>query len=293
MAYRQLPSDGGSIEYLVAGPENARDLLLFHLGTPCAAVPFDSLTRAAAAAGMRTAIYSRPGFGTSARRPGRIIADEAATSAALADHLGYERFYTAGWSGGGPVALACAALLPDRVRACLTLGSIAPWHEAGAVSDGWFKPEVLADWRHLGSADEGELIPEFEAAMHSVRGRTVRSWAADPRANAADREATLAPGGFGVAIVRSMRRAVATGYFGFLDDNVAEARDWGFQVADIRVPVVIRHGEPDGYVNVAHGRWLAQTIPGACGVFLPDAGHTSIMQPWDEVIGQLVEAGAT
>ncbi len=285
--------DGGIIEYIADGPEDADDLLVFHLGTPCAATPFAGLTRAAAAAGMRTAIYSRAGYAGSTRRSDRTVADEAAITNALADRLGYDRFFTAGWSGGGPVALACAALLPDRVRACLTLGSIAPWNEAGAVSDRWFKPEVLADWRHLGSADESELIPEFEAAMHAVRGRTVRSWAADPRANAADREATLAPGGFGVAIVRSMRRAVATGYFGFLDDNVAEARDWGFQVADIQVPVVIRHGEPDGYVNVAHGRWLAQTIPGARGVFVPDAGHTSIMQPWDEVIGQLVDAGVT
>ena len=281
---------GGEVEYVVDGPEDAPELLIFHLGTPCAAVPFDSLTRAAAAAGMRTAIYSRPGYGASARRPGRLIADEAATSAALADLLGYERFFTAGWSGGGPVALACAALLPDRVRACVTLGSLAPWHEAGDVSIGWFEPAVLADWQHLGSAPEPELVPEFEAASALVARRTVRGWASDPRANAADREATLAPGGLGRAIVGSMRRAVSTGYHGFLDDNVAEARDWGFRVAAIRVPVVVRHGIADGYVNVAHGRWLVETIAGARGVFPPDAGHTSILQPWDEVAGLLVQA---
>lgn len=293
MTYRRLHLPGGIVEYVVDGPEEARDLLLFHLGTPCAAVPFDGLTRAAAAAGMRTAIYSRPGFGDSSRRAGRSIAAEAATSAALADHLGHDRLFTAGWSGGGAAALACAALLPDRVRACLTLGSIAPWNEAGSISDAWFRPEVLADWRHLASASETELVPEFEAAIHGFIGWTARSWAADPRANAADREATLAPGGLGHAIARSMRRAVASGYFGFLDDNVAEARDWGFRVADIRIPVVVRHGEDDGFVNAAHGRWLAQTIPGARGVFPPGAGHTSIMVPFEEVIAELVEAGAT
>ncbi len=292
MEYRRLPLDGGTIEYVVDGPEDAPNLLLFHVGTPCAAVPFDGLTSAAAGAGMRTAIYSRPGYAHSTRRPGRLVADEAATSAALADYLGYKRFFTAGWSGGGPVALACAALLPDRVRACLTLGSLAPWHEAGDVSTAWFAPEVLADWQHLGTAEERELIPEFEAATAAVARQTVQQWAMDPRGNAADREATLAPGGLGDAIVRSMRRAVSSGSFGFLDDNVAEARDWGFRAADIRVPVVIRHGVPDGFVNVAHGRWLAEAILGARGVFPPDAGHTSIMQPWGEVIAQLVEAAA-
>lgn len=290
MGYRRLPVDDGSIEYLVDGPEDAPDLLLFHVGTPCAAVPFEGLTRAAAAAGIRTAIYSRPGYGRSTRRRGRVMADEAATSAALADRLGYRRFLTAGWSGGGPVALACAALLPDRVRACLTLGSLAPWHEAGEISKAWFAPEILADWEHLGSADERELIPEFEAATAAVARRTVRTWAMDPRSNVADRVATLDTGGLGVAIVRSMRRAVSAGYFGFLDDNVAEARHWGFRAAGITVPVVIRHGVRDGFVNVAHGRWLAETIPGARGVFPTDAGHTSILQPWDEVIGQLVDA---
>jgi pimeloyl-ACP methyl ester carboxylesterase len=290
MGYRQLAFDGGVVEYLVDGPKDAPDLLLFHVGTPCAAVPFDGLTKAAAAAGMRTAIYSRPGFGRSTRRPGRAMSDEAAISGALADRLGYQRFFTAGWSGGGSVALACAALLPDRVRACLTLGSIAPWNEAGAVADAWFAPEVLADWRHLGRDEERELIPEFEGAIGRIADMTARRFATDPRANAADRAAANGPERLGRTIARSYRRAASAGFFGYLDDNVAEARDWGFRVADIRVPVVVRHGEADGYVSVAHGRWLAETIPGARGVFPPTAGHTSIMVPFEEVVGQLVEA---
>ena len=118
MGYRRLAFNDASIEYVVDGPEDAPDLLLFDLGTPCAAVPFDSLTRAAAAAGMRTAIYSRAGYGTSTRLEGRSIADEAAISAALADSLGYERFHTAGWSGGGPAALACAAAVGAGAGTC-------------------------------------------------------------------------------------------------------------------------------------------------------------------------------
>ena len=87
-----------------------------------------------------------------------------------------------------------------------------------------------------------------------------------------------------------MRRAVSHGYDGFLDDNLAQARDWGFRVADIRVPVVVRQGALDKLVHIEQGRWLAATIPGARGVFLDDAGHGSIALPWTDVISELQAA---
>lgn len=289
MAYRTLPFDGGEIEYVVDGPEDAPDLLLFHLGTPCAAVPFDGLTRAAAAAGMRTAMYSRPGYGRSSRREGRSIADEAAISAALAGHLGHDWFFTAGWSGGGPVALACAALLPDRVRACMTLGSIAPWHEAGGISQFGFAPDDEREWEQLGSEAASEMIPDFQAVASKGHERTVETFAQSPRSNDLDR-AVLGQDGLGEAIASSMRRAFMTGWHGHYDDNVAEATPWGFRVADIQAPVVVRHGDGDRWVGIEHGRWLARTIPGARGIFPPGAGHSSILVPFEDIVRELVEA---
>ena len=109
----------------------------------------------------------------------------------------------------------------------------------------------------------------------------------DERAVRLDHEGEIVP-----HLVRSMRRAVMRGYFGYLDDNLAQGRDWGFRVADIRVPVVVRQGEIDRLVNIGHGRWLADAIPGARGVFFADAGHGSIVLPWSEVVSELTAAAS-
>lgn len=291
MGYRQFSFDGGTFEYVVGGPPDAPGLLLFHVGTPSAAVVIPGLVEAAATHGLQTATYSRGGYGRSSRRPGRSVADEAAISAALADHLGHERFLTAGWSGGGPVALACAALLPGRVRACLTLASLAPRAEAGeAAWARWTPEEQRAEWDALASGDTSSIIGEFEEAVRIFGRMTARRLHAvggppDARAVAFDHEGEIEP-----FLIKSMRRAVGNGYFGYLDDNLAQARDWGFRVRDIRVPVSVRHGEVDRLVDVGHGRWLADAIPGARGVFLADAGHGSIALPWTEVVDDLVRA---
>lgn len=287
MNYRRLRLPEGFVEYVVDGPDKARDLVVFHAGTPSAAVRWSGLIKAAAAAGMRVASYSRGGYGTSTRREGRTIADEAAISAALADHLGHAQFFVLGWSGGGPVALACGALLGDRVRACLTLAGIAPRAELGAAWESFHSPEQHKEWEDLAKGDLDTLLPDFEQAVGffgriTVRGLRAIGGPADERGRAYDVEANVERD-----LARSMRRAVSRGYAGFLDDNLAQARDWGFRVADIRVPVVVRQGALDRLVQIQQGRWLAATIPRARGEFLDDAGHGSIALPWSDVVAEL------
>jgi pimeloyl-ACP methyl ester carboxylesterase len=292
MGYRRLQLPEGFVEYVVDGPEDARDLLVFHVGTPSAAVRWSGLIAAATAAGMRVASYSRGGYGTSTRRAGRTVADEAAITAALADRLGYARFFVLGWSGGGPVALACAALLQDRVRAAMSMAGTAPRTESGAAWETFSTPEQHKEWDDLAGGDMATLLPDFEQAVGFFSHVTARKLRAiggpvDERGRAYDVVANVDRD-----LVRSMRRAVAHGYFGFLDDNLAQVRDWGFRVADIRVPVIVRHGALDRLVKIEQGRWLAATIPGARGVFLDDAGHGSIALPWSEVVQELVGAAS-
>lgn len=291
MAYRRLPFQDGFIEYVVDGPGDPRDLLIFHLGTPSAAVRYGALVRAAASANMLVASYSRGGYGASSRREGRTVADEAMISAALADRLGFERFFTLGWSGGGPAALACAALLPDRVRACTSMAGLTPPVESGRAWRTFWRPEQLKDWDDLEAGDVEALVPDFAAAVGIFRRMTPKRLQGlggppDDRARRLGHHIEVVPD-----LVRSMRRAVSRGYFGYLDDNLAQARDWGFRVADIRVPVIVRQGSLDRLVPEANGRWLAATIPGARGVFLDDAGHGSIALPWSDVVSELRAAG--
>src|SRR5690348_3393814 len=117
--------DGRILDVYVAGPERAVPLL-FHNGTPSTGLLYTPFVEAAAQRGLRMVSFSRAGYGTSTRNPGRRVADVVPDVAAVLDQLGALRFYTLGWSGGGPHALACAALLPERLIGAATVGGIAP-----------------------------------------------------------------------------------------------------------------------------------------------------------------------
>src|ERR1022692_2058517 len=119
-----------SVEFLTGGPADGLTLV-FHSGTPAGLVAFQPLMDAAAARGLRTVLYARPGYGKSDPQPGRQVADAASDVAAILDQLGAANFVTAGWSGGGPHALASAALLPERCLAVATIAGVAPYAAAG------------------------------------------------------------------------------------------------------------------------------------------------------------------
>src|SRR5262249_44218842 len=123
-------ADGRALEVQSAGPPEG-PAVLFQVGTPAAGILYPPLVELGSERGLRHIAYSRPGYGGSERRRGRTVADCSADVAAVADAFGIERFYTVGWSGGGPHALACAALLGERTIAAATLAGVAPRTAAG------------------------------------------------------------------------------------------------------------------------------------------------------------------
>ena len=282
-------ADGRSLEFCRSGPSDASAWLIFHVGTPSAAALYPHVTSVAEARGIGTASYSRAGYGGSTRSEGRAVAQEAVNTEALADHLGASTFFVAGWSGGGPAALACAALLPERVRSCVVFAGNSPREEVGAGWFEWFPEHYREELRALAATGSAEAFrPGYVEAAASLSTLTERDFPMSPEAPEADRDAFAQTPGLASTLAESISRGAA-GVDGWMDDAVASARPWGFRMQDIRVPVTIRHGELDRLCKVEHGRWLAAHVPGAKAQILPGQGHTSVTVPFDEVMDELLD----
>lgn len=281
-----------TVEVLTGGAE-AGPTLLFHGGSPSAAAGWTVLDNAARGAGLRLVTYSRPGYGASTPRPaaGRY-ADDVAESVAVLDHLGVEEFLTAGWSGGGPRALACAALLPGRCRAAATIAGVAP-HDAAGLD--WFDGMAEENHAEYHAAEQGPdayaafLEEEFLPVMQVTPGEL----AAALGGLVTPVDVAALDDSFADWLSRTMRHAGAQGVVGVRDDGLAAVAPWGFDVADVRVPVAVWQGRQDAMVPYAHGAWLAEHVPGAEAHLLEDEGHLSLMTRVDRVLDDLVRLGGT
>ena len=288
---RPVLSAGRRLEVLGLGPDTG-PALVFHSGTPSAAVPFPPLVAAAEAAGLRLVTWSRPGYGDSEPAPGRTVADVAADSVAVLDALGVDEFVTLGWSGGGPHALACAALIPGRCRAAATLAGVAPY---GADGLDWLAGMGEENVEEFSLAVRGEqsLTPWLEeqaAVLSGVRGADV---AASLGGLVSPVDTASVTGEFAEYLAAGFRRAVATGVAGWRDDDLAFVRDWGFDLAAIEIPVSVWQGGQDLMVPPAHGRWLADAIPTARDHIHPGVGHLSLaVASIDRIVADLARPAA-
>jgi pimeloyl-ACP methyl ester carboxylesterase len=268
-------ADGRNLEYLVAGPADGTPLV-FHHGTPFAALLFEPMVAAATRHGLRTVVYSRPGYAGSSPRPDRTIASVAEDVTALLAELEADRFLTVGWSGGGPHALACAALLPGRCLAAATVAGVAPYSAEGLD---WLDGMGAENVEEFAAATAGEqpLTAYLSAQVDSlatVRGDQIAAALGD-LVSEVDRRALSDE--FADYSAAAFRKAVSAGIAGWRDDDLAFVRDWGFDLAAVRAPVSIWQGAEDRMVPFAHGRWLADRVPGASVHLHPAEGHLSLM----------------
>jgi len=190
------------------------------------------------------------------------VADAVRDVQAILGELDAEEFVTIGWSGGGPHALACAANLPDRCAAAVSLAGVAPYAAAGLDWMAGMGPENIEEF-NLALQGEAALTPWLEqqaVALSQVEGPAV---AAALGGLVSDVDKAALTGEFAEFMAAVFRRAVSSGIAGWRDDDLAFTRDWGFDLARIERPVAVWQGEQDRMVPFTHGQWLAQHIPNA------------------------------
>jgi pimeloyl-ACP methyl ester carboxylesterase len=266
--------DGRKLDVYVDGPGGGVPLL-FHNGTPSTGLLYTPFVDEAAQRGLRMVSFSRAGYGTSTRNPGRSVADVAPDVAAVLDDLGAPRFYTLGWSGGGPHALACAVLIPERLIGAATVGGIAP-HDAHGLD--WMAGMGQENVAGFTAALAGEdaihrLLEQIGPTFATVTGEEMAARLGNLVSDV-DRGAITGEAAAWLAEV--FRESVRSGFWGWEDDELAFVKPWGFDLAQMKVPVAIWQGKQDRFTPFAHGEWLASHIPGAHPDLLGDQGHLSL-----------------
>lgn len=275
-------ADGRTVDVFLGGDVGGRPLVMHH-GTPSDGTTFADWDASCLTRGLRLICASRPGYAASRRLPGRDVAHAARDTAALLDQLGHDRFITAGWSGGGPHALACASLLPQRCQAAATLAGVGPFGQPDLDFLAGMGPENVSEFG-AALSDEAALRAwqhEHGEPFRHVTGAELAA-AFGGLVPAIDRD--VLSGGYAEQMAGVMRRALEHGFDGWVDDDLAFTRPWGFELSSIACPVTVWQGELDLMVPFAHGRWLARHVPGARATPVPGHGHVSLVTSHREAI---------
>lgn len=281
----RLP-DGRLLGYADFGDPAGVPIFGLH-GTPGSRLMFTLADPVAAKLGIRLIAPERPGFGLSTYQPGRSLASYALDIADFADALGIGRFGVAGVSGGGPYAVACAALLPDRVTALGLVSPVGPM--AGAE-----RPASIG-FGHYGAFRLVPRLPPLMAAIFSI-GRYAFLYAPDvifalllARASPWDWNILSRP-----EVRRNLVQGVAEGCRPGIRASTQEmgifARPWNLPFGDIQAPAFLWQGMADRNVPVSAALRLGELVPDCHVQRIEGAGHYWIFDNIETVLAPLAEA---
>jgi pimeloyl-ACP methyl ester carboxylesterase len=266
-------ADGRQIGFAEFGHLDGKPLLYFH-GWPSSRLEPRTGQNICSGLGVRMIAADRPGYGLSDFKARTKITDWLSDLQQLIQHLGLKRFSVMGVSGGGPYAAACAATIPERVSAALLVSSVAP-PDAPELTEG-----MVALHRYLLSF--ARRTPRLAQCVAGIcmrlfwrKGQQVIPEQVETRLPPADQRA-LASAELRQALTASSMEALRKGVVGAVADGMLYARDWGFKLQDIRMPVHLWQGEKDVIVPPAMGHYLARTIPECRATFYPEDGHFSL-----------------
>lgn len=277
----ELP-DGRTLGYALWGPPAGTPVVHCH-GSASSRLERPPDLTTLDRVGVRLITIDRPGHGLSTFLPGRRLVDWAGDVAALADHLGIDRFSVTGYSMGGPHALACAVSLPDRVEGVALVCGIAPFQRPGAMrgmTAGTRLAAVLARRVPcmLGPAMAGEALMLRAAPHLFLRGLATQMTRPDRRAMS---------GPSGDVLAEAMPEAFRAGLRGPVREASIVVRDWGLRLDQIGSPVDVWQGDDDGNVPLQAAEFIASAMPSATLHRVAGAGHLLLYTHWEQVLATL------
>jgi pimeloyl-ACP methyl ester carboxylesterase len=266
-------ADGRRLDLYLADGDGTP--VVYQHGTPSCGIAPEGWAAAFAGRGLRYVAWSRPGYGDSTRHEGRNVASVASDVREVLDQLGIERAYTVGWSGGGPHATATAALLGDRILGGASIAGVAPYPAEGID---WFEGMGPENIEEFGASLEGpEALIEFKERAYPVWSKVTGDEMAEAFGGLIDHvDRGSLTGAFAENMAEITREALRNGYWGWFDDDMAFANNWGFDLASMSVPFHVWQGSHDKMVPYAHGQWLADHIGSACVHLHPEEGHLTL-----------------
>jgi pimeloyl-ACP methyl ester carboxylesterase len=271
--------DGGELVWAEMGDPKGYPVFAFH-GTPGSRHQVLVEPASALAAGARVIAPDRPGYGASTWKRRRTLEGWANDVAELADHLDIERFAVMGVSGGGPHAAACARLLPGRVSAAALVSGVAPLAEPG--SEAGMMPANRLFARVARKVPAANALPFWLMSVLARRApaRLVKVMPATDAAVLARPEVRSSFLAFAHASSTTGRAAAQD--FGLF------ARDWGFDLGEVTVPVQVWQGDADVNVPVVHAQRQSAAIPGAVLHVVPGEGHLMFVDHLEEILRELL-----
>lgn len=276
--------DGRILAWDEHGENGGFPVCFFH-GAPGSRVLFPGMADAAATAGVRLLALDRPGCGRSSFQPDRRIADWPADVTTVADHLSLDRFAVCGISGGGPYAVACAALADPRLTRAAVVSGIGPLDTAEAIAG---LHDVNRSIFELASVGPEGAVAAIETLVEATTGEPAESDAMGAViAQLAPEDQALILAEPQIMAAARIDESAALGAAGPSYDFWLYTTPWNLDLGSITVRVDIYSGDHDHNVPVQHAVDQAAAIPTSTLTIWPASGHFAGIQRFGEILARL------